>query len=94
MEASGLPPLDPTKTPSFDGRTIARTLRRGRRALSGWRDGHVLIDLLGRKARRKSSSAFVRSPVIRDLPTLVAALRAHDAAIDRARGVEHRERAA
>jgi CHAD domain-containing protein len=35
-----------------DGQAIVRTLRRARRALSGWRDCDVLIDLLERKIRR------------------------------------------
>jgi CHAD domain-containing protein len=61
--------------------TIVRALRRARRALGGWRDCDVLIDLLERKARR------VRNPeekkayaMIRDL-----ALSKRDRGIRRAR---------
>src|SRR5260370_36747635 len=60
---------------------MVRTLRRARRALGGWRDCDVLIDLLERKARR------VRNPeekkayaMIRDL-----ALSKRDRGIRRAR---------
>jgi CHAD domain-containing protein len=62
-------------------RTMVRALRRARRALGGWRDCDVLIDLLERKARR------VRNPeekkayaMIRDL-----ALSKRDRGIRRAR---------
>jgi CHAD domain-containing protein len=62
-------------------RTMVRALRRARRALAGWRDCDVLIDLLERKARR------VRNPEEKKAYAMIGdlALSKRDRGIRRAR---------
>ncbi len=72
--------LSPEPLPS-ERRTMVRALRRARRALGGWRDCDVMIDLLERKARRMRNPEEKKAYVmIRDL-----ALSKRDRGIRRAR---------
>jgi CHAD domain-containing protein len=64
-----------------ESRTMVRALQRARRALGGWRDCDVLIDLLERKARRVRNPEEIKAyAMIRDL-----ALSKRDRGIRRAR---------